>query len=150
MVIVENLLIRCSNQNITQSQHQLREIGNPDTTTMFKQHNFLLCLTIVPGGRLERVKTKLRLPHFSTLYKNCRLYRLELIIREGTRLLAHNHEIFTPGDKKKADYFSPPQSLADLLTCTAVSYLSSQSIQFTSLLDTNQEAGVVSHPLILS
>ena len=47
-------------------------------------------------------------------------------------------------------WLSPPQILTDLVTCTAVAYLSSQSIQFTSLLDTNQEIGVVSHPLTLS
>ena len=67
---------------------------------MFKQHVFTLCLTIVPGGRLERFKTKLRLPHFSTLYKNCKLYRLALVVRQDTRLIAHNHEVFTPGDKE--------------------------------------------------
>ena len=98
--MVKSVLIRCTNENITQLQHQLREIGNPDSTTVFKQHVFTLCLTIVPGGRLERVKTKLRLPHFSTLYKNCKLYRLALIVREVTRLIAHNHEVFTPGDKE--------------------------------------------------
>ena len=78
----------------------MREIGNPDLTTVFEQYVFTLCLTIVSGGRLERVKTKLRLPHFSTLYKNCKLYRLALIDREATRLIAHNHEVFTPGVKE--------------------------------------------------
>ena len=122
--MVKSVLIRCTNENITQLQHQLREIGNPDLTIVFKQHVFTLCLTIVPGGRLERVKTKLRLPHFSTLYKKCKLYRLALIVREATRLIAHNHEVFT-----------------NLVTCTALSYLSSQSIHFTSLLDWNQDSG---------
>ena len=98
--MVKSVLIRSTNENITRLQHQLREIGNPDSTIVFKQHVFTLCLTIVPGGRLERVKTKLRLPHFSTRYKNCRLYRLALIAREATRLNAHNHEVFTPGDKE--------------------------------------------------
>ena len=100
VVMVESVLIRCTNENITQLQHQLKEIGNPDSTTVFKQHVFTLCLTIVPGGRLERVKTKLRLPQYSTLHKNCKLYRLALIIRKATRLVAHNHEVFTPGDKE--------------------------------------------------
>ena len=50
---------------------------------------------------LERVKTKLRLPHFPKLYENCKLYRLALIVREATRLVAHNHEVFTLGDKKE-------------------------------------------------
>ena len=41
--------------------------------------------------------------------------------------------------RRYTDYLSPPQSLADNVSCTAVSYLSSQSIQFTSLLYWNQE-----------
>ena len=141
--MVKSVLIRCTNKNITQLQHQLREIENPDSTTVFKQHVFTLCLTIVPGGRLERVKTKLRLPHFSTLYKNCKLYRLALIVREATRLIAHNHEVFTPGDKEDTliIYHHPSLSLTNLVTCTALSYLSSQSIHFTSLLDWNQDSG---------
>ena len=109
------VLFRCTNQNVTQSQHQLREIGNPDTTTMFKQHVFLLCLTIVPAASLERAKTKLRIPHFSLLYKNCKLYHLELIIREATRLIAHNHEIFTPGDKEDRLLISHNPSLLGFL-----------------------------------
>ena len=99
-VMIESVLIRCTNEKINQLQQQLRETGNSDSTTVPKQHLFTLRLTIVPGGRLERVKTKLRLPHFSTVYKNCKLYRLALIIREATRLIAHNHEVFTPGDKE--------------------------------------------------
>ena len=77
--MIESVEIRCTNENITQLQ-QLRDIGNPDSSTVFKQHVFTLCLTIVPGGRLERVKTKLLLPHFTTLYKNSKLYRLALIV----------------------------------------------------------------------
>ena len=99
-VMIESVLIRCTNENINQLQQQLREIGNPDSTTFFKQHVFTLCLTIVPGGRLERVNTKLCLPPFTTLYKNCKLYRLALFIREVARLIAHNYEVFTPGDNE--------------------------------------------------
>ena len=140
--MVKSVLIRCTNENITQLQHQLREIENPDSTTVFKQHVFTLCLTIVPGARLERVKTKLRLPHFFTLYKNCKLYCLALIVREATRLIAHNHGGFHPRRQRRyIDYLSPPQSLTNLVTCTALSYLSSQSIHFTSLLDWNQDSG---------
>ena len=114
--MIESVLIRCTNENINQLQQQLREIGNSVSTTVFKQHVFTLCLTIVPGGRLERVKTKLHLPHFSTVYKNCKLYRLALIIREATRLIAHNHEFFTPGDKEDTlIIFHHPNLLRTLL-----------------------------------
>ena len=95
-----NSILCCTNENINQLHHQLSEIANPDATIVFKQHVFTLCLTIVPGGRLERFKTKLQIPHFPTLHKNCKLYRLAFIIREATRLIAHNHEVFTPLDKE--------------------------------------------------
>ena len=98
--MIESVLIPCTNEKINQLQQQRREIGNPDSTTVFKQQVFTLCLTIVPSGRLERLKTKLRLPHFSTLHKNYKLNRLCLIIHEATILIAHNHEVFTPGDKE--------------------------------------------------
>ena len=81
-------------------QQQLTEIGNPDSTTVFKQHVFTLLLTIVPGGGLARMKTKLRLPRVSRLYRHCKLYRVALIVREATRRIPQNHEGFTPGDKK--------------------------------------------------
>ena len=43
--------------------------------------------------------------------------------------------------RRYTDYLSPPRSLTNLVTCTALSYLSSQSILFTSLLDWNQGSG---------
>ena len=43
--------------------------------------------------------------------------------------------------RRYTDYLSPPQSLTNLVTCTALSYLSSQSIHCTSLLDWNQDSG---------
>ena len=94
--MIETVLIRCTIENITQLQQQVREIGNPDSTTVFKQLVFTLCLTIVPGGRLELVKTNLR---FHILQK-LKFNRLVFIIREATRLISHNHEVFTPGDKE--------------------------------------------------
>ena len=109
--MTECVLIPCTNENNNQLHHQLREVANPESTTVFKQHVSTLCLTIVPGVRLERVNTMLRLPHFSTLYKNCKLYRLSLIIREATRLIAHNHGVFTPGDKEDTVIFYHHTSL---------------------------------------
>ena len=140
--MVESVLHRCANENITQLQRQLREIGNPDSTTVFKTHVFTRCLTIVPGGRLEPVKTKVRPPLFYSLYKNCKLYRLAFIIREATSLYAHNHGVFTPRDKEDTLIFlSPPQSLTELVTYTALLYLSTQIIPFTSLVGWNQVSG---------
>ena len=140
--MVKSVLIRCTNENITQLQHQLREIGNPDSTTVFKQHVFTLCLTIVPGGRLERVKTKLRLPHFSTLYKNCKMYRLALIVREATRLIAHNHEVFTPGDKEDTVIiYHHPSLLRTLLLALHYRICHRKAYTLLSLLDWNQDSG---------
>ena len=141
--MVESVLSRCTNEILTQLQHKLRETENPDATTVFKQLVFSLCLTIVAGGKLERVKTKLRLPHFSTLYKNCKLCRLALIICEATRLFAHNHEVFTTGDKEDTLMFYHHPSLSRTLLL-ALHYRichRKASIQFTSFLDSNQETG---------
>ena len=98
--MIESVLIRCTNGKLEPIAAAAEENWNSDSTTVFEQHVFTLCLTIFPGGRLERVNSKLRLPHFSTVYKNCKVYHLTIFIRQATRLIAHNHEVFTPGDKE--------------------------------------------------
>lgn len=99
--MVEKVFIRCTSKDLKkldQIQHQ--KIQHPDSATIFSQHVFALCLAINPEGRIEQVKDRLQMPKFSFFYKICKLYRVALIVREATRLIAHNYGTFTPGDQE--------------------------------------------------
>ena len=116
---ISKLYIKCTTEQV-KGLHGYQNNSNAtpsrDMATLFKRNVCGLCLSITPGGRIDRVSFKVQLPQFSFAYKHCKIFRLALVIREATRLIACNYDTFTPGDMEDCLVFKYSLNIIEALS----------------------------------
>ena len=92
---VENVYIKCSIEHLKllEEQHSLSaKICTRDERIIFWNYVVALCHELVPSGKVNQLQPKIIIPRINQVYKKSKVYRLAMIIRESTRLIAENYE----------------------------------------------------------